>query len=163
MIARSLSPRAQWARYNFNDYPAIVINVIALALIFWVAITLARRSKSAWAMEVARASFLFALIVVINGLIQTMTKFEDQTSAPVPQASGGDNRRIVWLVFDEADQRLAFGERAATLKLPEFDRLRSQSLFATIAYPPANQTLSSMPALINGKLYPRRIRSIPLS
>jgi sulfatase-like protein len=218
VIARSLSPRAQWARYNFNDYPAVLINVIALALIFWIAITLARRSKSGWAIEFARAVFLFALIVVINGLVQTqfpalaasgpqvllgsnamlaatavvggmalillirfrqvivrsaaavvlvmfpfvlitvsqavwlMTKFEDKTSAPLSQASGAGNRRIVWLVFDEADQRLAFAERPATLKLPEFDRLRSESLFATNAYPPANQTLLSMPALINGRL-----------
>lgn len=60
--------------------------------------------------------------------------------------------RVLWIVFDEMDQRLSFGERPANLQLPELDRLRSQSVYAVNAYPPAPLTYMSMPALINGRL-----------
>ena len=60
--------------------------------------------------------------------------------------------RVVWLVYDEMDARIAFFERPASLKLPEFDRFRSESVFATNAYPPAIWTLLSLPSLITGKL-----------
>ena len=60
--------------------------------------------------------------------------------------------RVLWLIFDEMDQRMSFAERPASVKLPELDRLRSQALSATNAYPPAPLTYMSMPALITGRL-----------
>ena len=33
--------------------------------------------------------------------------------------------RVVWLIFDELDERVAFAARPANLSLPEFDRLRA--------------------------------------
>lgn len=59
--------------------------------------------------------------------------------------------RILWIVFDELDYRASFISHPSSIKLPELDRLRSESLFATNAYPPAGYTLQSMPALITGK------------
>ena len=61
-------------------------------------------------------------------------------------------KRVLWLIFDEMDQRMSFAERPKTVHLPELDRLRSQSLYATNAYPPAPLTYISMPALITGRL-----------
>lgn len=60
--------------------------------------------------------------------------------------------RIVWMIFDELDERLVFLERPANLKLPEFTRLAAGSLRARSAYPPSNATMISMPALITGRL-----------
>jgi hypothetical protein len=60
-------------------------------------------------------------------------------------------RRVVWLVFDELDQRLAFEARPAGLQLPELDRLRRESLYTDAARPPAGVTEVSMPALITGR------------
>lgn len=59
--------------------------------------------------------------------------------------------RIVWVIFDEMDERLAFSERPMGLLLPEFDRLREESLVLTNAYPPGDCTLISMPALTTGR------------
>ena len=59
--------------------------------------------------------------------------------------------RVVWLVFDQLDERLAFVQRPAFLKLPELDRLRAESLFAANAFSPADWTLQSLPSLITGK------------
>jgi hypothetical protein len=60
--------------------------------------------------------------------------------------------RVLWLIFDEMDQHVSFAARPAGIKLPELDRLRSESVYATNAFPPAPLTYMSMPALINGRL-----------
>jgi hypothetical protein len=61
-------------------------------------------------------------------------------------------RRVVWVIFDEWDQRLSFDDRPASLELPQIDRFRRESFAALHAYPPAASTLESMPALITGRL-----------
>ena len=63
--------------------------------------------------------------------------------------------RVLWIIFDEMDQRLSFDGRPATVELPELDRLRSESVYAENAYPPAPFTYMSMPALITGRLVAR--------
>lgn len=60
--------------------------------------------------------------------------------------------RVVWLVFDEMDFGLSFPRRPPQIRLPEFDRLRSESLFATAAYQPGPGTEMAMPTLITGKV-----------
>ena len=60
--------------------------------------------------------------------------------------------RVLWIIFDELDYRATFESHPASVHLPELDRLRGESLFATNAYPPAGSTTLSLPALITGKL-----------
>ena len=71
-----------------------------------------------------------------------------------PALSAGNSRapRLLWLLFDEMDQRVTFADRPAKLELPELDRLRSQALYATNAFPPSDSTQVSVPALITGRL-----------
>lgn len=59
--------------------------------------------------------------------------------------------KVLWLIFDELDQRIAFDKRPSTLKLPALDRLRNESFYASNAEPPAGETLLSLPAYITGK------------
>ncbi len=59
--------------------------------------------------------------------------------------------RVVWIIFDEMDYRLAFEQRPPSVTLPEFDRLCAESLSANTAYAPGDATLISMPALITGR------------
>ncbi len=56
--------------------------------------------------------------------------------------------RVILLVFDELDQRLAFDDRPAGLALPELDRLRTTAVYAPHASPSGPRTDISMPALI---------------
>jgi len=60
-------------------------------------------------------------------------------------------RRVVWLVFEELDQRIAFEARPPGLELPELDRLRRESLYADAAHPPPGTTEVTIPALIIGR------------
>jgi hypothetical protein len=78
--------------------------------------------------------------------------FRDKPLAPRLAAGAPLSSRVVWLLFDELDQRIAFLDRPTTIALPEFDRFASEALVATNAYPPARWTLESLPALITGKL-----------
>jgi len=70
--------------------------------------------------------------------------------APARHAPSEPPARILWLIFDEFDYDFSFAHRPKDLVLPELDRLRSESLFAQSAYPPAGETLRSMPSLISG-------------
>ena len=70
---------------------------------------------------------------------------------PGGSPSGVRPQRVVWIIFDEMDYRLAF-ETATNAQLPEFNRLGSQSLYAVRAYPPGGRTMISVPALLSGHL-----------
>jgi len=61
------------------------------------------------------------------------------------------NHRVVVLMFDELDYRLAFEQRPEGLTLPAFDRLRAESFFATNARPTANVTALAVPSLTVGQ------------
>jgi hypothetical protein len=72
-------------------------------------------------------------------------------AAAVPRDPRPGSPRILWLIFDELDQHLAFEDRPAGIPMPQFDRLRSESLYAEDAVPPAEFTGDSLPALITGE------------
>jgi hypothetical protein len=59
--------------------------------------------------------------------------------------------RVIWIVFDEWSQAITFGNRPAGLDLPNFDRLRAESFYATAAQPPGGFTQISIPSLILGE------------
>lgn len=67
------------------------------------------------------------------------------------RVAGTRPQRVVWIIFDEMDYRLAF-ETAAGVRLTEFHRLARESLAAVRAYPPGGRTLVSVPALLAGRL-----------
>lgn len=60
--------------------------------------------------------------------------------------------RVVWIIFDQLDKRVAFVDRPNSIKLPEFDHLCREAFFAKNAYPPAYHTEKSLPALLTGKI-----------
>ncbi len=72
-----------------------------------------------------------------NGVLAPLTRF-------------AAHPRIVWIVFDELDYRLTFPGRPAGLDLPEFDRLRAESIFAENALPPGDDTLHSINSMLTG-------------
>lgn len=92
-------------------------------------------------------------------------EFADKPPAPLLTVRSKQDPRVLWLVFDEMDQRLTFPERPSTVSLPEIDRFLSDAFYARNAYPPARNTLSSMPALITGKVVSKaqQIRANELS
>lgn len=61
--------------------------------------------------------------------------------------------RVIVMVFDELDYRLAFVTPPQDLALKGLRRLRASSLFATHAFPPSNATALSMPSMLAGERF----------
>jgi hypothetical protein len=76
--------------------------------------------------------------------------YADKKLAAAQQA-GLPPRRVLWLIFDEMDERLTFVDRNPALRLPELDRFRAASFSAADARSPDRVTLRSLPALLTGK------------
>jgi len=70
-----------------------------------------------------------------------------------PAAGRSPASRVVWLLFDEFDQHLAFDERPTGLQLSELDRLRSESLVANRVLQTANATVIAVPSLLSGQAF----------
>jgi len=80
--------------------------------------------------------------------------FEPRTPAK-PVVSRAAGRRVVWLLFDELDQRLVFDLKEPKVDLPELDRLRSESFVATQAEQTAGWTTLAVPSLLSGRIFER--------
>ena len=59
--------------------------------------------------------------------------------------------RVIWIIFDELDQRILFDVRPRRIHLGEFDALRKESIYATSATSPNGGTLPSLQSLILGR------------
>jgi hypothetical protein len=72
---------------------------------------------------------------------------------PVTEVPGGRGAaRVVWLIFDELDQRAIFEQRPVGLRLDNLDRLRREaSIYARRAVPAGSKTLSAIPGLVTGR------------
>jgi sulfatase-like protein len=113
-----------------------------------------------WAVKIAGVivAVLAPMAVVSIGktilLCLGVMHLQQQVSAPVlpptiPVAEG--RPRVVWIIFDASDYRLIYEQRPPGVALPEYDRLRSESLSAVNAVSPDNNTINSMPSLISGQ------------
>jgi hypothetical protein len=70
--------------------------------------------------------------------------------ADIPPRTGDKIKsKVVWIIFDEFDYRVPF--ELKPIELPEFERLKNQSLSATQAKSPAWATVESLPSLLTGK------------
>jgi len=119
-----------------------------LAIAFW----------SSRLVQAAAAALLLLspfVIITFGQAIWAATRYDGRSFVDKPLAPALPIRpgaaRVLWIIFDEMDQRLAFRERDPSLKLAELDRLRAQALFAANAYPPGPETQVSLPGYITGR------------
>jgi hypothetical protein len=137
---------------TFLKRPVVGLGLLALGvLVLWQHRRVTRIAAIAVGLLSPLALFTFARILLVS---LNVAHLAEPTSEPAlapmnPVAAGGP--RVIWIIFDETDFRVTFDERPPKVHLPEFDRLRHNSIFATNAYPPADGTIMSMPALISGQ------------
>jgi hypothetical protein len=96
----------------------------------------------------------FVLLTAGSSLVRASTYspagFEDQVSASRP-SERKSAPRVVWVIFDELDQRLAFDERPAGLQMPEFDRFRREAFYSDRVTEAGNDTIFAIPSLMIGR------------
>jgi sulfatase-like protein len=110
------------------------------------------------------ARFVITLLIILSPLFlvnlvsaiwlrsRHLSSQSFQESRPTkPVSTRANTPHIVWIIFDELDQRTAFISRSREITLPVFDRFKSQSLSSSNALPPNKYTVSSIPALTIGR------------
>lgn len=134
---------------------AIVFSVLSF-LTFALVYHRARAAKAVSGLLAGAAP----LVLVNTGTVAWMSAnlaLRTDYSDAAPSSSSvrtGAAKRVVWAIFDEMDEGLAFERRPLGLQLPELDRLRATSVYATNAKPPGTRTLWVIPSLTTG----RRVR-----
>jgi hypothetical protein len=112
-----------------------------------------------WRRSFSAAATLLVILtplIPIEAALAISRCWTDQSAAfanrPLaPRVSQDSLPRVVWIIFDELDYRIPFPDRPSNLALPEFDRLRAESLFAENATSPDINTLQSVPSLLTGE------------
>jgi hypothetical protein len=113
------------------------------------------RTVSRFMRAVFLYSWLVLALVLFQGVRGTLLKYPPGAYADGPLAvslrSPPSNIRVVWIIFDELSQTIAFGNRPVGLHLPNLDRLRRESFYTSSAIAPADSTEESIPALTIGE------------
>lgn len=132
----------------------MLIFAAAVAASLFLLIRLRGRPVRIAALILAQFSLLIALEIgesIWRVFGARPADYADRTLAAIRDFPA--RRRIVWIIFDELDYRLAFPNRPASVAMPEFDRLRAQAVTATDAVSPARDTSVSVPSLLTGKQF----------
>lgn len=138
--------------YMFLKKPAVLLGLLALfAAVVWQHRRVARVLAVVVGLLSPLAFFTLLKITLVCLGIQHIAQDSSVSSTPPLKPVHAGQPRVLWIIFDETDQRLAFEQRPAGLQLPELDRLRNESFSATNAYPPGDDTFHSMPQLILGR------------
>lgn len=126
--------------------------VLCFGLLIWQHVGAARIVRSLFIIFAPLAVFsLGKMLLVLAGIVR-LSQASSEIPLPPPCFEVASNQvRVVWIIFDEMDQRLSFDERPSGVSLPEFDRLRDEGMYATNARSVGTHTKVSMPALICGQ------------
>ncbi|HEX3685182.1 MAG TPA: hypothetical protein VHU83_21785 [Bryobacteraceae bacterium] len=93
------------------------------------------------------------LVLALNGVWQYETNdlHQARNETPAPMLAGTRDRpHLVWIIFDELDDRMLFDVRPQRIQLREFDRLRAESVYGK-ALTPSTDTLWAMPSFFLGR------------
>jgi hypothetical protein len=138
--------------FMFLKQPMVMLGTLVIfAVVVWQHGWTARAAAAAAAIASPLAFSMLAKNVLVCLGIMQLGNCVSEIVLPPPGPVPAGQPRVVWIIFDETDYRIAFEQRPPGVSLPAFDRLRNESLFATAAYAPADGTIISMPALIIGR------------
>ncbi|MBI4893053.1 MAG: sulfatase-like hydrolase/transferase [Acidobacteria bacterium] len=129
---------------------------VAIAILVPSVVAFARRPQRLFALVAAGLlwSWPALLVVIFRAGSATLLRYPSSAYADgplAPRLAAKPRLRVVWIVFDELSQSLAFDHRPAGVALPNFDLLRQQSWYASAAHSPGPSTQESIPALLLGR------------
>jgi len=138
-------------RFVVQRTPAFGV-LIAIAIVIALAVGGMRALKPAYWLLTLLSPFVAIAFAQAGYRIATFDPSitaDGRLAARLP-AKPPNAPRVVWVIFDEWDDGLAFKERSPGIHLPETDRLRNGSLFASEAITANTNTDWSMPSLTTG-------------
>lgn len=122
--------------------------------LFWGAALVLVASARWIQFTILRIIPLVALPIVLVTVTFAFTPlFASAPATPIarekpPRTDGG---RVLWLVFDELEQRMLAGDRPDSPPLPAFSRLMSEAFVASSATAPARKTVMAVPSMFTGR------------
>ncbi len=138
-------------------YGPLAVKVLCvLALVFAVAVImrLGRQTCRVFCFLLLLTS-PFALITTGQALWNFFSPPAAFAVSDAARAHRGHGRtsgsRVVWLLFDEMDQRITFEDRPRVLEMPEFDRLRSTAIYANAVHEAGENTDTAVTSLLTGR------------
>ena len=153
-LIQFLSPPPDQFSYGF----AIALIVLETTLLVGVMLVVFFNNQSILAVAHRVTNILGLLIVslAINlgwawASSPPAAAFQDGPLASPVRDHRAPASRVVWFIFDEFDQGLTFEYRPAGVTLPNLDRMRNESFYASRTNPTARWTMLAMPALISGQ------------
>jgi hypothetical protein len=137
------------------------LSLLTLEIVLGAGVILALRGNFRIAQSAQKAVLWLSILLPVlifdfsMGLLNRENDevFEKQAPLPMFAARPLHSPRVIWIVFDEMDQRLAFDVRPADLALPELDRIRAEAVVADHATPTADWTVIALPSLISGHIF----------
>lgn len=148
---------------SFAELSGLLGN-IGLALLLVLFFSTAIFAAARWSRQFVRATVVVLLIFspflfftfsqAVWGMISADPAHAPGRADPDSAAAADEHRpdrRVLWLVFDELDQRMTFEERPPSVETPALDAILEKAIFADEAYAPGEDTLVSMPAFITGR------------
>jgi hypothetical protein len=161
MIFPLESVRRYWNTEGERYDLATNIVLLAIEATLFVGMILAAKGNARMVGAAKRAVLLLILLLpalLIDFAQARMTASPQSAYAarpPIPMIAPATPRRVLWLLFDEFDQRLAFEVHKPAVDLPELQRLRAESFTASQAMQTASWTMVALPSLIDGRMYSR--------
>jgi hypothetical protein len=155
VLTNSMAETWKFASIRNTGWRYTVVAAGLAGICSWAALMAWRRERVARIVALALLiSSPFVLVTFSEAAIAIMgynpAAYADKKLAS-PVQVGWPPRRVVWLIFDEMDERLTFVDRDPALRLPELDRFRAASFYAGDAWSPNRITLLSLPALLTGE------------
>jgi hypothetical protein len=141
------------------DFRHIVLILVGVFSVVFAAVLFGFPSRTVRLLEMAAMAAAPCIAVTFAGSLFYPSLQTLPPNPPLaPRLSGTPPVRVLWIVFDEWDQRLTFADRAPGTLLPVLDRLAGDSFTATravapLAGMPVSQmaTADAVPSLLYGK------------
>lgn len=137
----------------------LAVWVVFVAL--WIQLPILR-STAQWSLRLLFLSTFVSLVSLLHHPIPQRQfspagkLWVEQSSHPTaishPPANRSTANRVVWVVFDELDQKLAFETVPGEIHLPAFTRMRNESFAASNAVPSGYRTLGAIPSMLTGRI-----------
>jgi hypothetical protein len=140
---------AHWGRVRMQSCIAILLLFGLLAFFLPRSIQPVVR-----AVNLTIAAFAFCAFWIIPQLLYLTLAGEPGESAAsihIPLPRSRSNQRIIWILFDELSYDQAFDHPASSIKLPNFDRLRTESISFNNLQPAGYHTDKIIPSLFLGR------------
>jgi hypothetical protein len=144
-----------WVRPHVGDtaslvmqrtFEAAVIASIVLLIVYRISVGV-RIGKAVTTIFVPIMAFNMFCVWLWSG--EPVEAYAAQT--PAAAAHLRSSPRLVWIILDEMDERLAFEKRPASVELPELERLRGEAIYGSNVRSPAGWTNIAVPSLTTGR------------